>query len=113
MNPTQTSGINETSVTNTVQKIQDLVDKLKQRFEQLNDTFDLVAPYMESNSGDEVKRKYTLIKSNYDVATRNLLSYAEDLERVKSNYRNFDNNASGVVGSYKPLGTTNYEGSEN
>ncbi len=113
MNGQKVSGIDETRLEKLIQRILSNVEQLEKRFQQLDMVIDESNKFYKGTSANQYRSAYNNLRYNYDIVKKNILSYVDDLNKVKFNYTNF---ASLSADIYQNTGVKNdiskYEGRE-
>lgn len=90
MNRQVTSGVDEVRLDKLIQKILSNLEQLERRFNQLDATIDRTKNFYKSDSASKYRKSYNDLRYNYGLVKKNILSYVNDLTRVKSKYKNFE-----------------------
>ena len=103
------TGINENQLQRVIQHIQDNIDKIESRFENIDKiNSDLKLSY-NSPSASSYFSKYNDLKVNYEIIKNNLLSYKNDLINVLESYRKLMTTAVDKVDTFKLKGSIDEE----
>lgn len=97
------SGINEEKLENLIQRVMNNVEQLEKRFEQLDSVVYEMKNYYKGDSSVVFKSSYDSLRYNYKIVRNNIMSYVNDLSRVKSKYRDFTLLASSDFNSIEKL----------
>lgn len=87
MNDSRIIGINEPNLKKLILEIYEYRDKISKVLNTAESLIYDTANYYKSEDGDELRKKFDLFSSNFDVFLKNIQSYGEDLEQVIYNYR--------------------------
>lgn len=114
MNGQSVSGIDEVRLERLIQKILNNIEQLEKRFDQLDEVIDRTKSFYKSDSASKYRNSYKDLRYNYNLVKKNILSYVNDLTKVKAKYKNFATLAADV---YQNAGVKNdisryYEGRE-
>ena len=85
------SGIHEDKIMTLSLNIEEYALKLNEKFEQLTLAVDGLRSSFDCEVGDKFQVKYNQLASNYKTVIKNILSYSDDLKKVKSSYKKFEN----------------------
>lgn len=98
MNENYVSGINENEIIVLSINIEEYALKLNEKFEELTSLVDDLKFPFYSKAGRIFKNRYDQLSSNYKIAIKNILSYSDDLKKVKSSYKAFEKETSQSFG---------------
>lgn len=101
MNGKSTSGIDEIRLDKLIQRILNNVEQLERRFNQLDSTIDRTKSFYKSDSASKYRNSYNDLRYNYNLVKKNILSYVNDLTKVKSKYKSFETLATDTFKSTK------------
>lgn len=110
MSEKQLAGINEGNIDIVIRKLQDDLDKLLSKFNQLDIIVDSTSSFFESTYADTFRTNYKVYRDNYQIIKNNILSYIDDLVAVKANYKKFAIDASTQISQYAKTRFTDNEG---
>ena len=94
------SGVNEQKLATLIAKIQDDLEKLEKRFNQLETVIDSTKTFFKSDSASRYRNSYESMKYNFSIVKKNILSYTNDLTKVKNSYKKFETEAAATVNAY-------------
>ena len=94
------SGVNEQKLATLLAKIQDDLEKLEKRFNQLETVIDSTKAFFKSDSASGYRNSYENMKYNFSIVKKNILSYTNDLTKVKNSYKRFESEAAATVNTY-------------
>ncbi len=89
------SGINEASLDKIMLNIVDACGQLKNNMNNINDIIVNTQNYFTGPAGDEFRRKFAILNSQFTILNDNILSYKADLMQVKLSYIQMAQVASG------------------
>ena len=96
-------GINEIALDKVIVDIYDYCDKLRFILSQINDLVAGTSDYYKCSEADAFRRKYEIFSRNFPTLLDSVISYAEDLVGVKTNYTRINEDITTLV----KTGTTN------
>lgn len=82
----EVSGINEAGLDQIMMDIVDICGQLKNDMNNINDIIVNSKNYFTGPAGDEFRRKFATMNSQFTVLNDNILSYKSDLMQVKLSY---------------------------
>lgn len=88
------SGINEAGLDQIMMDIVDICGQLKNDMNHINDIIVNSQNYFTGPAGDEFRRKFATMNSQFTILNDNILSYKSDLMQVKLSYIQMEQMAS-------------------
>ena len=89
MNENYVSGIHENEIMTLSLNIEEYALKMNEKFEQLTLLVDSLKPSFDCEAGIVFEYKYSQLMANYQTVIKNILSYSNDLKKVKDSYNAF------------------------
>ena len=94
------SGIDENQLNFYIREITNNMEQLERRFNQLDSVAESTRSFYQSDSGNKFRNSYRNLRYNFSIIRKNILSYKNDLSKVKASYRKFDSNAADTMLAY-------------
>lgn len=96
-NSNNLNGINEIKIDKMVLDLRNYVEKINRTLNQISEVVDDTKNYFLSQSGNLYRTKYDLLEANYSTIKNNLLSYSDDLLKVKFRYQSMSENNKNII----------------
>lgn len=81
-------GINLDSVDKLILDIYNYADRVSKTLNQIADVVDDTKKFYDCDAADEYRKKFNSFRTNFKVVNKNLVSYANDLIKLKNRYQN-------------------------
>lgn len=91
------TGINDLKLEETIKNIIEQVENLNSVFNRLDEEFTTVKNEIEGDFQVELCNKCTSICNQYETIKENIRSYAVDLNKVKTAYKNQDDEMQDII----------------
>lgn len=96
-NSNNLNGINETKLDKMILDLRNYVEKINRTLNQISEVVDDTKNYFSSQSGNLYRKKYSLLEANFSTIKNNLLSYSDDLLKVKFRYQSMNSNNQNII----------------
>ena len=80
-------GIKEEKLKKLILEIYDYRDKISKILETADILVNETKNYYKSEDGELYRKKFAIFANNFDIMLKNIKSYADDLERVISDFK--------------------------
>ena len=87
-----TIGLNEEGIKKVIMDIYDYCEKINKTLNQISDVVEDTKNFYCCDTADEYRKKFTEFSSNFPTIVNSLKSYADDLNKLKSNVSLIDSN---------------------
>jgi len=87
-------GFNEQSISRLNLDIYDYVEKVNNTLSQIEHLVSESRNYFISDDGDDFRRKFELLATNFPIVCQNILSYVDDLNRAQTGVLSMSQTAS-------------------
>lgn len=94
------SGVNENRIDFYINEIINNMEQLEKRFNQLDSVAESTKSFYQSDSGNKFRNSYRNLRYNFSIIKKNVLSYNNDLSKVKASYQKFGDNAADTMLAY-------------
>jgi len=81
-------GINLDSIDKLILDIYNYAERVNKTLNQISDVVDQTKNFYACESADNYRNKFNSFRTNFKVVNKNLISYAEDLIKLKNRYQN-------------------------
>ena len=81
-------GINLDSIDKLILDIYNYAERVNKTLNQISDVVDQTKNFYAWESADNYRNKFNSFRTNFKVVNKNLISYAEDLIKLKNRYQN-------------------------
>lgn len=81
-------GINLDSVDKLILDIYNYAERVNKTLNQISDVVDQTKTFYVCDAADNYRNKFNSFRTNFNVVNKNLVSYAEDLIKLKNRYQN-------------------------
>ena len=102
-------GVDKAQLSKVSTIIEESAGNLARKFAQLDAIVDSTKSFYDSPAGTAFRLAYATYRENYDVATKNILTYSEDLINASSSYSDFETKTVATVNSFETSTIDLYE----
>ena len=88
------SGINEDAIDKLVLDIFGYVERINQTLKNIDSLVNETSQFYVGESGNKFRNRFNELRANFPIVNQNLLSYTDDLIKVKSGLKNFSSELS-------------------
>lgn len=81
-------GVNLDSVDKLILDIYNYAERVNKTLNQISDVVDQTKNFYACEVADNYRNKFNSFRTNFKVVNKNLVSYAEDLIKLKNRYQN-------------------------
>lgn len=81
-------GINLDSIDKLILDIYNYAERANKTLNQIADVVDQTKTFYNCDEADNYRNKFNSFRTNFKVVNKNLVSYAEDLIKIKNRYQN-------------------------
>lgn len=90
-------GINEDTINKLILDIYDYAEKISQTLDQVTNEVTLTKSFYKSSAASAYRNDFNNFKTNFSIINKNIISYAEDLTKLKNRYKRIDQNMSATI----------------
>ena len=90
-------GINLDSVDKLILDIYTYAEKVNKTLNHISDVVDQTKNFYACEAADNYRNKFNSFKTNFKVVNKNLISYAEDLIKLKNRYQNMSDDMTQTI----------------
>lgn len=81
-------GINLDSIDKLILDIYNYAERVNKTLNQISDVVDQTKTFYNCEDADNYRNKFNSFRTNFKIVNQNLISYAEDLIKLKNRYQN-------------------------
>lgn len=90
-------GINIDSVDKLILDIYNYAERINKTLNQISNVVDQTKSFYACDAADNYRNKFNSFRTNFNVVNKNVISYAEDLIKLKNKYQNIDDNMTQTI----------------
>lgn len=85
-------GINIDSVDKLILDIYNYAERINKTLNQISNVVDQTRNFYVCDAANNYRNRFNSFRTNFNVVNKNVISYAEDLIKLKNRYQNIDDN---------------------
>lgn len=82
------SGVNDQKIDLLIKDIYSYYDRIREIFNEVENIMDSTSTFYKSETANLIRHEFQQYKDKFYIVGKNILSYADDMEKVKKNYAN-------------------------
>ena len=90
-------GINEDAVNKLILDIYNYEEKINKTLDQISTVVENTKEFYQCESANEYRNKFNMFSANFNIINKNLLSYADDMIKLKNRYKVIDSNVANIA----------------
>lgn len=90
-------GINIDSVDKLILDIYNYAERVNKTLNQISNVVDQTKSFYVCDAADNYRNKFNSFRTNFSIVNKNLISYAEDLIKLKNRYQNISDDMTQIV----------------
>lgn len=90
-------GINIDSVDKLILDIYNYAERINKTLNQISNVVDQTRNFYVCDAANNYRNRFNSFRTNFNVVNKNVISYAEDLIKLKNRYQNIDDNMTQTI----------------